>query len=245
MSENSSIRDRVGLSTEPACLRKVTHKKDLVDSIKVEIPILRVIATSDIRLCPVGSANRQKMVLKGDEVMIIKDYQSCDGPVWVIVKNKKGVCKVYKRHNSDITESLPKMESGVITGVIKEEGMAGDIRRVAHNVVTQKRCYCVELDGMEVEPFWFESGIFVEKVDELGEKILVLDPMLCVREFKSEKRISLKFVDPEKYSKDSIISSFRPLDSEGLDVRNHHDDDEEDVEDSDNFNDDDSDDSDD
>lgn len=211
MNSNSSKREKVGLSTEPACLRKINHKENVGKPIRAKVPILRGEATSDVRLCPTQSVNRQKLYAKGDGVMIIKDYQKCEGPVWVIVEHKKGKFKLYRRHINDVNGTLSEVRSEEVQGTITSKGYVGDNAKVGHNVVTQKECYFVEFDEMDIEGIWFERNMFTESVEETGEKVLTLDPDLCVSSFKAGKRVSVKFIGPESHMDDMIIASFRPL----------------------------------
>lgn len=211
MNSNSSKREKVGLSTEPACLRKINHKESIGKPIKVKVPIIRGEATSDVRLCPSQSVNRQKLYAKGDTVMIIKDYQKCEGPVWVIVEHKKGNFKLYRRHINDVDGTLSDVKNEEVQGMIKSKGYVGDNAKVGHNIVTQKECYLVDFDDMDIEGIWFEKNMFKDNIEANGERVMNLDSDLCVSAFKAGKRVSTKFMDPESHMDDMIIASFKPL----------------------------------
>lgn len=222
-----SKRERVGLATEPACLRKISEKQKLGEPLKALVPVLCGTVIKDVRLCPPQSANRQKLYSVGDKVMVVHDYQKCEGPVWVFITHKNGKCKLYRRHIRDIDGTLSDVHEESVDCVITAKGQVGDNAKVGHNVVTLKRCYFVEFGNLGTSGIWFEAGMFsesdeeksVREKEESGERnrqrpVLVLRPELCTWSFKACKKVSGKFADAGNHSDDAIIASFEEVKQE-------------------------------
>lgn len=182
------VRDRVGMTTEPSCWRRVLKKTQLDKPIKVEIPALQTIATKRIRLVSIGSYNKYfPFCDKGDLVTIIKDYKHFRGEIWAISKRRRtGKCLLRQKCKNELIKTLENFTSKFITGVIRTKGYAGDRRKIKHQIPILKECYCVEFDDFSIPPIWFESAMFLHRVDEWGQKILVLSQKLCASNTKKE-----------------------------------------------------------